>query len=77
MSTTSTGPALAGHYHTLGDNSELLNCMCVLVIASSDGTLIDATSVWEEDIVELCVEVGKTYPKGVLWLSVMESVILF
>ena len=73
----STATALVAHNHTLGNDSELLNCMCVLVIDSSNGTLFDTASIQEEDIVELCVEEGQTHPKDVLWLSVMESVILF
>ena len=45
--------------------------MCVLAIARVDGTPFDATSIQEEDIVEIHVEVGQTHPKGVLQLSAM------
>ena len=69
--------SLAAHNGTLGDESKLLNHMCVLILARGDGTPIDTTCIQEEDIIELCVEVGQTHPKGVLWLSVMELVILF
>ena len=51
--------------------------MCVLVLARSNGTLFNSASIQEEDIVELCVEEGQTHPKGVLWFSAMELVILF
>ena len=63
--------------HTLGDDSELLNHMCVLAIARNDGTPLDAASMQEEDIIKLCAEVGWAHPKGVLWLLAMESVIVF
>ena len=54
--------ASAAPDHTLGNDSELLNHMCVLAIAKGDGTPFDATSIQEEDIVELCVEVGQVHP---------------
>ena len=40
--------------------------MCVLVLTRGDGTPFDAASIQEEDIIELCVEMGQTHPKGVL-----------
>ena len=42
--TASTTTTLAACDHTLGDNPDLLNCMCVLAIARGDGTLFDANS---------------------------------
>ena len=77
MSTMFTATTSVACNHTLGNESKLLNCMHVLVLATSDGTAFDAVCIHEEDSIELCVEVGQTHPKGVLWLSVMESVILF
>ena len=47
------------------------------VITQKDGTLIDATSVAEEDIIKMCVKMSHTHPLGVLHYSVMESVALF
>ena len=73
----STATTLVTHDHTLGNASELLNHMCFLVIARGDVTPFDAASIQEEDIIEFCVEVGQTCHKGVLWLLVIESVILF
>ena len=67
----------SGDDHTLGNESKLLNLMCVLVLDRGNGTQFNATHIQEEDIVELCVEVGQTHPEGVLQLSVTESVILF
>ena len=43
----------------------------------SDGTPFDVASMQEEDFIELCVEMGQTQPKGVLWFLVTESVVLF
>ena len=77
MSTTSTLTTLVAHDHTLDNDSELLNCMCVLPITRGDGILFDATSIQEEGIVELCVKVGQVHPKGMLQLLVTELIILF
>ena len=77
MSTTSLVTALVACNHIPGDEVELLNHMCVLVMTRGDGTLFDVASIQEEDIVELCIELGQTHPKGVLWYSVTDSVGLF
>ena len=77
MSTTSTTTALVACNCIPGDEVELLNHMCVLVLTSGDGTPFNVASIQEEDIIELCVERGQTHPKGVLWYLVTESVVLF
>ena len=69
-------PLSAAHNHLPGNELELLNCMCVLVLTRNDGTLFDAAFIQEEDIIELCIELGQTHPKCVLWYSVTESVVL-
>ena len=38
---------------------------------------MDASSISEEDIMEICIKKGHTHPVGVLCYSAMESVILF
>ena len=38
---------------------------------------MDASSISEEDIVEICIKKGHTHPLGVLHYSATESVILF
>ena len=38
---------------------------------------MDASSILEEDIVEICVRRAHAHPLGVLWYSAVESVILF
>ena len=77
MFTTSTVNFLAAHNHIPGDEVELLDCMCVLVLTRSNGTLFDATSIQEEDIIKLCIPLGQTHPEGVLQYSAAESVVLF
>ena len=77
MSNTSTATILAAHSHIPGDEVELLNHMCVLVLTRSNGTLFDATSMWEENIIELCIQLGQTHPKGVLQYLAAELVVLF
>ena len=77
MSTTSIAIALAACNHIQGDKTELLNLMCVLVLTRIDGTQFVATSIQEEDIVELCLEMGQAHLEGVLQFLVTESVILF
>ena len=46
-------------------------------ITRRDGTLMDASSILEEDIIELCVKRGHTHPLGMLHYSAVESVVLF
>ena len=77
MFNTSTVTTSVAHNCTLGNESKFLNHMCVPVLARGDSTLFNATSKQEEDIVELCVDVGQTHCKGVLCLSVTELVFLF
>ena len=57
----------------LGMTLDLLNHMCVLAIAMGDGTLFDADSLQEEDIVAL-VKLGQAHLKGVVQLLAMELV---
>ena len=38
---------------------------------------MDASSISEEDIIEICITKGHTHPLGVLHYSAMESVVLF
>ena len=38
---------------------------------------MDASSILEEDIVEICIQKGNTDPLGVLHYLAMESIILF
>ena len=51
--------------------------LLVILITRGDGTPLDASSIMEEDIVEICVRRAHTHPLGVLLYSMAESVILF
>ena len=55
----------------------LSNHMFIFVLTKSDGTLFEASSILEEDVIEIWIWFGHTHPEGVLWYSVMESVMLF
>ena len=77
MSTTSTTTTSVVHGHTLGDDPDLANHICFLIIARGDGTLFDDNSLQEEDIVELCAGMGQVHSNGVLQLLAMASVIAF
>ena len=49
--------------------------LLVVSIAKRDGTPLDASSILEEDIVELCIGRAHTHPLGVLWYSTADSVV--
>ena len=51
--------------------------LLVVSITKRDGTLLDASSILEEDIVELCIRRAHTRPLGVLWYSMADSVVFF
>ena len=77
MSTTSTATTLVAQDQIPSDKVEILNFMCVLVLTRDDGTPFDASSIQEEDIIEICIRLGQTHPKGVVQSSVVKSVMLF
>ena len=51
--------------------------LLVVSIIKRDGTLLDVSSILEEDIVELCVRRAHTRPLGVLQYSKADSVVFF
>ena len=53
------------------------NKLCLVSLTRRDGTLMDASSVSEVDIIEICIPKGQTNPLGVLCYSAMELVVLF
>ena len=55
----------------------LPNKLLVVSIVKRDGTLLDASSILEEDIVELCIRRAHTHLLGVLWYSAADSVVFF
>ena len=51
--------------------------LCLISITRRDGTPMDASSISEENLVEICVKKGHTHSLGVLHYLAMESIILF
>ena len=51
--------------------------LCLISITTRDGTPMDASSILEEDIMEICMKKGHTHPLGVLHYLATESVVLF
>ena len=51
--------------------------LCLVSVTRRDDTPMDASSISEEDIIEICVTKGHTHPLGVLHYSAMELVVLF
>ena len=77
MSTTSMMTASAARDCIPSDVSDLSNCTCLFVLTRGNGTLFDASSIQEEDIIEICTWLRHTHPEGVLQYSTIESVKLF
>ena len=48
-----------------------------ILLTKGDGTPFDASSTLEEDVIEICIQLGHTHPKGVLQYLVIELVMLF
>ena len=77
MSTTSSATA-SGRDHDVPSTKVIFqDKLCLVSVTGRDGTLIDASSVSEEDIIEICIMKGHTDPLGVLHYSTMELVVLF
>ena len=51
--------------------------LCLVSITRRDDTLMDASSISEEDVIKICVTKGHTHSLGVLHYSIMETVVLF
>ena len=49
--------------------------LCLVSITRRDDTPMDASSISEEDIIELCITKGHTHPLGVLHYSATELVV--
>ena len=76
MSITSSATT-SGDWEVPSHDSFFKDWLCMVSITRRDGTPMDASSISEEDIVELCVKQGHTHPLGVLCYSAAESVVLF
>ena len=74
---TSSSATASGRDQVPSDNPHLKTRRCVFIVTKKDGTLLNVTSVSEEDMVEICMALGHTHPLGVLQYSAMELVALF
>ena len=72
-----TSSATASRDWEVPSPDSLQDKLLVVSITKGDGTPLDASSILEEDIVEICVRRAHIHPLGVLWYSTVESVILF
>ena len=63
MSTTSTATALAEPHPIVGDDDEITNWICILVVTCADGTLLCPTSFQQEDAVAMCKGFGLGVPQ--------------
>ena len=75
MSITSSATALRD-WEVPSPNS-FQDRLLLISITRGVGTPLDASSIMEEDIVEICVRRAQAHPLGVLQYSVVESVVLF
>ena len=75
MSVTSSTTALRDQ--EVPSPNSFQNRLLLITITRGDGTPMDASSISEEDIMDICVRRAHAHPLGVLWYSMAESVILF
>ena len=75
MSVTSS--ATASRDREVPSPNSFRNRLLLITITKGDGTPMDASSISEEDIIEICIQRAHTHPLGVLQYSTAESVILF
>ena len=77
MSTASSATA-SGRDHDVPSTKVVFKTkLCLVSLTRRDGTPMDASSVSEEDIIEICVTKDHTHPLGVLCYSAMDSVVQF
>ena len=77
MSTTSSGTASGRDCDVPSTKVVFKNKLCLVSLTRRDGIMMNASSVSEEDIFEICITKGHTHPLGVLHYSAMELVVLF
>ena len=69
--------ASAARDHIPSDIGDLSNCMCIFILTGGNGTPFDASYILEEEVIEICIWLGHTYPEGVLQYATIESVMPF
>ena len=60
---------------TLGNDTEIVTWICIMVTTWANGTPLGPTSFREEDLIELCVGLGQEHLEGVLQLLDTEAVL--
>ena len=76
MSAISSATA-PGRDQAPSDETNLKNLMHLFILTRPHGTPFDATSMSEEDIMEICIKLGHTHPMSVLHYLAVELVALF
>ena len=72
-----TSSATASRDQEVPSPNSFQNRLLLITITRGDGTPMDASSILEEDIMEICIRRAHARPLGVLRYSMAESVILF
>ena len=72
-----TSSATASRDREVPYPNSLCNRLLLITITKEDDTPMDASSILEEDIIEICIRRVHTHPLGVLQYSVADSVVLF
>ena len=72
-----TSSAIASRDWEVPSPDLFCDTLCLLSMTRGDGTPMDASSILEEDVIEICIQKGHTHPLGVLQYSAAESIILF
>ena len=72
-----TSSATASRDWEVPSPDSLQDKLLAVLITKGDGTPLDASSITEEDMVEICVRRAHTCPLGVLQYSTAELVVLF
>ena len=68
---------LAARDYIPSDVADLSNGMCLFILTRGDGYPFGFSSILEEDVIKICIQLGHTNHEGVLQHSTIESVMLF
>ena len=77
MSTVSMVTTLGEMDLTLGDDTKIVNQICILAATQGDGIPLCPTSFQGEDATKLCIGLSQEHPEDVLWLLDTETVLIF
>ena len=74
---TSTMTTSVARDHIPSNVAGLSNHMCIFVSTRGDGTLFNASSIMEEDVIKICIRLGHTHSERVLQYFTIKLVVLF